>query len=152
MFESVISQSRVQSFRRSMRRSFRSRSRSTSSISLSTSGSMDGASDRRKIAQTLNREAGMKERGGGARARGAGRQRVNSEPASGMNERSQSPLGSDQVPPEMMGVVTHLTFAETYVSGEWVWPVNCCHFYCVCVCVKEGLHLLVSLPQRWGRP
>lgn len=58
----------------------------------------------------------MKERGG-ARGRGGGRGRGQSELA-GRQERSQSPLGSDQVPPEMMGVVTHLSFTETFVSGQ----------------------------------
>ena len=102
-----------------MRKSFRSRSRSTSSISLSTSAPTDIANDRKKIVQSLNREAGMKERGG-ARGRGGGRGRVQSElvTAGGRGERSQSPLGSDQVPAEMMGVVSHLNFAETFVSGQ----------------------------------
>ena len=57
----------------------------------------------------------------GGRVRGAGRQRINSEPVSSRFEHGHSPPpggASEQVPPEMMGVVTHLTFADTYVSGE----------------------------------
>ena len=110
---------RMQSFRRSMRRSFRGRSRTTSSASLPASGT-DGNNDRRKIAQSLNREAGMKEKGGqgGRRERGGGRQRIHSEPTQSRFEQSPPPSAPDQVPPEMMGVVTHLTFADTFVSGQ----------------------------------
>ena len=109
---------RVQSLRRSMRRSFRGRSRSAS---VGTPG-IDGASDRKKIVQSLNRDAGLREKGSGGagrRVRGAGRPRVNSEPTATRYERSQSPppTGPDQVPPEMMGVITYLTFSETHVSG-----------------------------------
>ena len=110
-----------------MRRSFRGRSRTISSASLSSSATTDtGSYDRKKIAHTLNLEAGLKEKGGGARgarARGGGRARINSEPISSKFERSQSPPlgGADQVPPEMMGVVTHLKFADTYVSGMGGW-------------------------------
>jgi lethal(2) giant larvae protein len=110
---------RMQSFRRSMRRSFRGRSRTTSSASLPAPGT-DGNNDRRKIAQSLNREAGMKEKGGqgGRRERGGGRQRIHSEPTQSRFEQSPPPSAPDQVPPEMMGVVTHLTFADTFVSGR----------------------------------
>ena len=110
---------RVQSFRRSMRRSFRGRSRTTSSASLPATGS-DGTGDRKKIAQSLNRDAGVKEKGGreGRKERGAGRQRILSEPAGSRFEQSPPPSAPDQVPPEMMGAVTHLTFTDTFVSGR----------------------------------
>ena len=116
----VYTNHRVQSFRRSMRRSFRGRARTTSSSSAAAFSS-DASNDRKKIAQTLNLGAGVRERGGGARSgRGAGRPRINSEPISSRFEHSQSPPPSaaEQVPPEMMGVVSHLLFAETYVSGQ----------------------------------
>lgn len=89
----------------------------------SDSSANDGSGNRKKIAQSLNIEAGVKDKGAGpqkSRGGGAGRKRVNSEPTASRFEHSQSPPPSvpDQVPPEMMGVVTHLTFSETYVSGQ----------------------------------
>lgn len=111
----------MHSLRRSMRRSFRGRSRSVSIVSSESSGA-DGSGERKKIAHTLNLEAGVKEKGGQrSRGGGPGRKRVNSEPTASRFEQSHSPPPSvpDQVPPEMMGVVTHLTFADTFVSGQW---------------------------------
>ena len=91
----------------------------------SESSSTDGSGNRKKIAHSLNLEAGVKEKGGGPqklRGGGAGRKRVNSEPTASRFEHSQSPPPSapDQVPPEMMGVVTHLTFSDTFVSGQYM--------------------------------
>lgn len=111
----------MHSLRRSMRRSFRGRARSVSASS--DSSAADGGGNRKKIAHSLNLEAGVKEKGAGPQKPrgGAGRKRVNSEPTASRFEHSQSPPPSvpDQVPPEMMGVVTHLTFANTYVSGQF---------------------------------
>ena len=60
----------------------------------------------------------MREKGGGKKGH---RGRVNTEPASGFEQSSSPPpSGPEQVPPEMMGVVTHLAFAETHPSGRSV--------------------------------
>ena len=97
-----------------MRRSFRGRSRASTDVR--HGGDLTTGHDRKKIAQSLNAQgAGQKEKGGGARR---GRGRIHSEPTSQLEHSySPPPSGPDQVPPEKMGVVTHLTFAETHISG-----------------------------------
>ncbi len=116
----------MQSFRRSIRNSIRRRQSTTRT-----------ADDRKKIAQSLNVEAGIRDNSA-RRRKGTGqaiRHRAASEPLSGAVDTTLSEEG--QAPPELAGYVSCLTFAETHVfSGVCVCVCVCvCMHVCVCVCV-----------------
>ena len=80
---------------------------------------MSAFDDRKKIADSLNVEAGVTQKAERAR-----------------RERSSTDRRGEQVAPVMAGCVTQIAFADTHVSGGWVCVCVCrvCVRVCVCVC------------------
>ncbi len=103
---------RMQSFRRSIRSSIRRRR--------STTRTTD---DRKKIAQSMNIEAGIQDKKSPRKPREAGpgfRGRATSEPVHSTMDANMALSEEGQVPPELAGYVTNLAFAETHVfSGQF---------------------------------
>ena len=93
--------SRVQSFRRSLRSSFRRRS----------STRPRDADDRRKIAASINVEMGVQQPP--TRGHQLGKRAV-SEPLTTMANAEGEATAAR---PEQIGTVSHLVFADTYVTG-----------------------------------
>ena len=80
---------------------------------------MSAFDDRKKIADSLNVEAGVTQKAERAR-----------------RERSSTDRRGEQVAPVMAGCVTQIAFADTHVSGGCVCVFVVCVCVCVCACVR----------------
>ena len=130
--------SRVQSMRRSLRSSLRRRS------------STAIAEERRKIVASFNLESGIEEKRPSS-ARSPLKDRRTQSVDGQIFLDSDSPVVQVAIPPEQRGVVCHLLFSETHISGnakyvhvhvhDWIFYIK--FFFrwwpsCKCHCIYNG--------------